>query len=169
MWLLGQFASSSLLPDGQASMMVPEVLVPLVIARVKDPAAYYQTAAIQDNGQAVIDCFFDLVHEPDLREGDLALLDTLEMMMYRVCHRANLPPAYVALQEFVEEDGAKLVLDSPHLSRRSSGITKERARNLLEAASGQHYLSATHGVQVVLTFEFLQRLTARFDAIWPRI
>ena len=168
MWLIGKVASSSLLPDGRATVMFPEVTLLLAVARVKDPDAYYRTASIPDNGQAVVDSFCELIHEPDLREWKRDQLDALEMMMYRVCHRANLPPAYAALQEFVGGDDVEVFLDSPHLSRRSSRITKERAKKLLEVArEKQHWLSS-RGMMFDLTFEFLQHLTSRFDVVWPR-
>lgn len=173
MWLIGNVASSSLLPDGQATVIFPDVLLPLVVARVKEPGAYYQTASIPDNGQAVIDCFVGMIREPDQHESDIELLDALEMTMYRVCHwdpphsNGSDPPAYVALHEFTKEGGAA-VLDSRHLARRSSGITRARARKLLRAAPKKQRWSANRGMIFDLTFEFLQRLTSRFDVVWPR-
>ena len=168
MWLIGKVASSSLLPDGRATVMFPEVTLLLAVARVKDPDAYYRTASTPDNGQAVVDSFCELIHEPDLIEWQREQLDALEMIMYRVCHRANLPPAYAALQEFVGGDGVEIFLDSPHLSRRSSGITKERAKKLLDAAPDRRRWLSNRGMILDLTFATLQSITSRFDAIWPR-
>ena len=165
-WLLSKVAAASLDRDGQVNAMFPLVLLPLAIVRVKNPDAYYETVSRPDSAPAVINCFFELIHEPNLRDRQLNSLDRLEMTMYRVCHRhpspASEPPAYVALREFATEEGGSN-LNEQYLSRRLTRITKERARELLEV-SPQKYL-ADGGTWA---FGPLQSITSRFDLIWPK-
>ena len=174
-WLLGKSVSSSLFADGTASAMLPLVLVPLAIARVKDPDAYYETVSHSDRAPAVINCLFDLIHEANLHEYQMRHLDRVEMTMYRICHQhpppnhASAPPAYLALHEFAGENGTS-TLDDQHLSRRSTGITKERAQALLGVAPPENAIETARGTvaHVTWTFATLRRLTSRFDTIWPR-
>ena len=174
-WLLSKLASSSVSPDGTASSMLPLVLMPLAIARVKNPDAYYETVSRPDAAPAVIDCLFDLINEANLHEHQLRHLDRLEMTMYRVCHQhppsnhASAPPAYLALHKFAGEEGAS-TLDDQHLSRRSTGITKERANALLEAAPHESTLETAtrRAADVTWTFGTLQHVGSRFDVVWPR-
>ena len=174
-WLLGKSASSSLFADGTASAMLPLVLVPLAIARVKDPDAYYETVSHPDRAPAVINCLFDLIHEASLHEYQIRHLDRVEMTMYRICHQhppsnhASAPPAYLALHKFADENSTS-TLDDQHLSHRSTGITKERAQALLEAAPPENAIETARGTvaHVTWTFATLRRLTSRFDTIWPR-
>lgn len=174
-WLLGKVAAASLSPNRRESAMLPTVLVPLTIARIKNPDAYYQTVSWPDSAPAVIDCFFELIQEADLHEWELKSLDKLEMTMYRVCHQhppsnhASEPPAYLALRKFVGEDGPS-TLDDQHLSRRSTGITKERAKALLEADPQENSMEKARGAawDVTWIFETLRLITSRFDVVWPR-
>ena len=167
MWLISKFALS-LLSDGPQTTMLPEVLVPLAVVRVKDPDGYRRTVFTPDNGPAVIDGFFGLIHDHNLSELDLKRMDAVEMMMYKICHRhppdvrESCSPAYAALQEFVK-NGDTSVLNSRHLSRRSSRVSRERAKALLKTAQN---LPPSDGMGADLTFEFLQRLTSRFDVLW---
>ena len=175
MWLLGKMASSCLSPGGKASAMMPLVLVPLAIARVKQPDAYYDAVSRPDQAPAVINCVFELIQEPNLHEYDRRHLDGVEMTMYRVCHlhpptdHASLPPAYAALAEFVGEEGAP-TLDDRHLSRRSKGITKDRARELLDLAPREDSWETARGtrVYVIWNFRTMRSLTSRFDVVWPK-
>lgn len=175
MWLLSKVAAASLSPDGQVSAMLPNVLLPLAIASVKDPDAYHQTVSHPDQAPAVINCLFELINEANLDKYHLRPLDRLEMTMYRVCHQrypsegTSLPPAYVTLDEFVREDGAS-TLKNQHLSRRSAGITKERAKTLLDAAPPELELVGVRGVDVHVTWTFgtLRFITSRFDVVWPK-
>lgn len=173
MWLLSKVAAASIRPDGRADTMWPYVLVPLVIARVKKPNAYYRTVSRPDQAQAVIDCFFELIpQEADQHDW---MFDRVEMTMYRVCHQHpssdynSEPPAYVALREFAL-DGSTSELDGRHLSQRSAHISRERAKALLKVAPRERELeNAGNAVtEVTWTFATLRRLTSRFDAIWPR-
>lgn len=175
MWLLGKASATSLYADGKANAMLASVLVPLAIARVKDPDAYFRTVSRPDNAPAVIDCFFELISEAGLDEWEQAQFDKLEMTMYRICHEhppsdhRSEPPAYVALREFAGEEGSSR-LDSQHLSRRSKHITQERARALLRAAQREHSIEEAGGTvaHVTWTFGTLRSLTSRFDVVWPR-
>ena len=173
-WLLAKVASSSLLADRKAYPMLPFVLVPLAVAKVKDPDAYYHTVSIPDQAPAVINCLSKLIDETQLHEYQIAGLDKLEMTMYRVCHQhpptnhASLPPAYVSLGEYAKE-GSLVPLENQHLSRRLTRITREQARTLLNRALHEHSASESGiPVQVSYTFDTLQRITSRFDVVWPR-
>ena len=165
-WLLSKVAAVSLDGNGRANAMFPLVLVPLAIVRVKNPDAYYETVSRPDAAPAVINCFFELIHEPNLRDWQLSSLDRLEMTMYRVCHRhpspISEPPAYVALREFAAEEGDSS-LNEQYLSRRLTRITKERARELLEVAPQEGPMDGG-----TWAFGPLQSITSRFDLIWPR-
>ena len=175
MWLLSKVAATSLSPEGLITTMYPTVLVPLAVARIKNPDAYYQTVSSPDEAVAVINCFFELIHEVDLEEWDLKRLDRLEMTMYRVCHQhppssyGSQPPAHLALSAFASEDGAA-TLDERHLAQRSTGITRERAKAMLKVAPREGATEVTDGavVRVIWNFEALQGITSRFDVIWPR-
>ena len=174
-WLLAKVASSSLLTGRRAYSMLPFVLVPLAVAKVKDPDAYYHTVSIPDQAPAVINCLSKLIDEAQLHEYQIAGLDKLEMTMYRVCHQhppdnyKSLPPAYESLQRFAQEDDPS-ALESQYLSLRLKKITKERASTLLEKAPAERGMLTESGVPVHVsyTFETLQRITSRFDVVWPR-
>ena len=174
-WLLSRFASSCLSADGTPSAMLSLVLVPLAIARIKDPDTYYETVSYPDHAPAVINCLFDLIPEANLYDYQIRELDRLEMTMYRVCHQhppsnhASAPPAYMALSQFAGEDGAT-TLDSQHLSSRSTGITKERAKALLKVAPRENDIETARGTiaHVTWTFGTLRHVTSRFDVIWPK-
>lgn len=163
MWLLGKVAATSL--HGRVNTMLPNVLVPLAIARVKYPDAYYQTVSCPDRAPAVLDCLFEVIHETDLEDW-AAQFDKLEMTMYRVCHQhppwdhVSKPPAYVALHEFAGEGASSL--DGQHLSRRSTHINKERAKELLKAAPPER------STEVAWAFATLRSITSRFDVVWPQ-
>ena len=172
-WLLAKVASTSLQPDQSAYSMLPLVLVPLAVARVKAPDAYYQTVSVPDQAPAVINCLSELIHEASLDTWQLNELDRLEMTMYRICNRrpaANaLPPAYVSLQEFLGD----ISLSNPdgrYLSRRLAHITRDRASMLLKEAPPEEGVSVEKGIRLRLrlTFATLQRITSCFDVVWPR-
>ena len=164
-WLLSKVAAASVGGNGRASPMFPHVLVPLAIARVRRPDAYYETVSRPDAAPAVVNCLFELLHEPNLRDWQLESFDRLEMKMYRVCHRSpsptSEPPAYVALREFAEDRGSGL--NAQYLSHRLARITKERARALLEMAPQEDLMDGG-------TWEYgiLQSIASRFDVVWPR-
>ena len=172
-WLLGKVAAASLGPGGRADAMWPYVLVPLIIARVKNPDAYCRTVSRPDEATAVINCLFELIlHEADRYRRTF---DRLEMTMYRVCHQHprsdynSEPPAYLALREFADEESTS-ELDSRHLSQRLTHISREQAKAILAAAPREHEIESVGNavMDVTWTFDTLQRLTSRFDAIWPR-
>ena len=167
MWLLSKVGAASLSGDGRSSAMFPRVLVPLAIARVKNPVAYYQTVSRPNEAPAVINCFFEFLSEVNLREWQVEELDRLEMTMYRVCHQRynSEPPAFLALREFLNDDDAS-TLDSQHLSHRSTGITKERAKVLLEIAPPMS--SFQQQQHVTWTFETLRFIISRFDVVWSK-
>ena len=141
MWLLGKVASSCLYPGGKASAMLPLVLVPLAIARVKQPDAYYDAVSRPDQAPAVINCVFELIQEDNFHEYQRRNLDRLEMTMYRVCHlhpptdHASLPPAYVTLADFVREDATSALGTAVH---------------------------------VTWNFGMMRFLTSLFDVVWPK-
>ena len=172
-WLLAKVASTSLQPDRSAYSMIPLVLVPLAVARVKAPEAYYQAVSIPDRAPAALDCLFDLIRDDHLYKRKE--LDRMELMMYRVCHEhpptdpASQPPAYVCLHEYAKEDGSS-VLDDRHLSRRLAQIDKERAQWLLTVAPSEHLFEQTGNTHLRLDLNFaaLRFITSRFDAVWPR-
>ena len=165
MWLLSKVGAASLGSDGRSSAMFPRVLVPLAIARVKKPVAYYQTVSRPNEAPAVINCFFEFISEVNLHEREMDALDELEMTMYLVCHqRSNSePPAYLALRAFVNDDEAS-ILDSHHLSHRSAGISKERAKALLQVAPPKDPFPE----RLIWTFKTLRFITSRFDVVWPK-
>lgn len=173
-WLLAKVASSSLPLNQAAYSVLPHVLVPLAVARVKAPDAYYQAVSIPDRATAMMDCLFELIHDAKLQYRQRWELDKMEMAMYRVCHEHPLedpnspPPAYVALEEYIDESST--VLDGRHLSRRLAHISKNEARALLDLAPEGHVdSSAGHvSVHLPLTFETLQSITALFDTVWPQ-
>ena len=170
-WLLAKVASSSLLADRKAYSMLPLVLVPLAVAKIKDPDAYYATVSIPDQAPAVINCLSELIHEVQLDEWQIIELDRLEMTMYRICHQHppskynSKPPACVSLDEYAKERGLKipLALDDQHLSHRLKNIDRERAKALLELEKAP----PEYDTSLILTFATLQSLTSRFDAVWP--
>ena len=172
-WLLAKLASSSLLPNREAYSMFPRMLVPVAVARVKAPDAYYQAVSIPDRAPTMMNCIFDLIHDAKLHDYQLTELNKMEMTMYRVCHEhppdsyESLPPAYMALQDYAE--GRSSELNSEHLSRRLARISRERARVLLRHAPPEQIESSAVNVSVrlPLTFATLQFITARFDAVWP--
>ena len=172
--LFAELASSSLLPSGTAYSTFPRVLVPLAVARVKAPDAYYQAVSMPDRAPAVLDCLFELIHNASLYEYQQTELDKVEMTMYRVCHEhppdnyESLPPAYVALQRFAKAP-ILLELDGRHLSSRLARINKERAGALLNLAPSEQsdWSVGTVLVHEHLTFATLQFITSRFDAVWP--
>ena len=174
-WLLSRVGAASLDPSGKANVMLPYVLVPLAIARVKNPDAYYETVSRPDKGPAVINCFFELIQEDTLEELDRRQLNRLEMTMYRVCHEyplsghASEPPAYLALHEIAAEKEAP-DLAGEHLARRSTRIAKEQAETLLKAAPGESSMVRAGGtaIDVDWTFATLRYITSRFDVVWPR-
>ena len=174
-WLLAKVASASLPSDGTAYPMLPLVLTPLAIVRVRAPDAYYRAVSTPDQAPAVIDCLSELIDDSHLGEWRQLELDMLEMTMYRICHQHppddynSLPPAYVSLDEYAQEDGPS-VLDGQHLSRRLTNIDKERARSLLRRAPRERQVLTEGGVRVELslTFTTLQSFTSRFDTVWPR-
>ena len=142
------------------SPMLPTVLVPLAIARIKNPDAYFQTVSHPDEALAVINCFFDVVSEANVDEQDQPSLDRVEMALYQVCHQpsssSRIPPAHLALEKFASEKGIS-TLDDQHLSRRLTGITKERAGELLERAPQERWI-----------FKTLRYITSHFDSVWRR-
>ena len=144
------------------SPMIPSVLVPLAIARIKNPDAYFQTVSHPDEALSVINCFFDVVSEANVAEQDQPSLDRMEMAMYQVCHQptpsnpSRIPPAHLALEEFARKSGT-LTLEDWHLSRRLTGITKERAAELLERAPQERWI-----------FRTLRYITSHFDLVWRR-
>ena len=174
-WLLAKVASMSLRPDRRAYSMLPFVLTPLAVVRIKAPDAYYRVVSVPDQAPAVIDCLSELIDDSHLDEWQRDDLDMLEMTMYRICHqhppgKYNVPPpAYVSLAEYAQEEGPS-VLDGQHLSRRLTNIDKERARTILERAPREDGISTEGGVPVRqnLTFATLQSFTSRFDTVWPR-
>ena len=174
-WLLAKVASRSLQPDRTSYSMLPLVLTPLAIARIRAPDAYYRAVSTPDQAPAVIDCLSELIDDSHLDEWQRDDLDMLEMTMYRICHqhppgKYNVPPpAYVSLAEYAREEGPS-VLDGQHLSRRLTNIDKERARTILERAPQEDGISTEGGVPVRqnLTFATLQSFTSRFDTVWPR-
>lgn len=157
-WLLGKVTDASVYHDGSVGKIFPEVLVPLVIARVKDPRAYYEAVSRPNNAAVVINSVFGLIS--DIGHLDPRTFDKLEMAMYQICYQRPLadsdagPPAYEALRRFA--DGRGQALDGQHLSDRSARVTKERAKQLLRAAPE---LSA-------FSFSDLQSITRRFDVVW---
>ena len=174
-WLLAKVASTSLPPDGNTHPMLPLVLTPLAIVRVRAPDAYYLAVSTPDQAPAVIDCLSELVDDSHLEEWRQRELDRLEMTMYRICHQHppddynSLPPAYVSLDGYAQEEGPS-VLDGQHLSRRLTNINKERARSLLRRAPPERQVLMEGGfrVELSLTFATLQSFTSRFDTVWPR-
>ena len=174
-WLLAKVVSSSLQPDRSANSMLPLVLVPLTVARVREPQAYYDAVSIPDRAPDVINCLFDLIHGDHLNDYERTDLDRLEMMMYRICHehaptsRASEPPAYASLRRF-ENVPISLPLDDRHLSRRLAHIGKERARELLNKAVPEEHTERFRNTSVSLRLNFgtLRHITSRFDVIWPR-
>ena len=174
LWLLAKVASSSFYSGGEPSVMLPHVLLPLSIARVKDPYAYNQTISRPDMPTAVIDCFFKFVHGEDVEDSDREELDRVEMMMYRICHqhprsdRDSVPPAHLALRAFTSKE-TEAVLDDRPLARRSRGINKERAKELLLADPSEAYSSDGAVGHPNLTFEALQLITSRFDVVWAGV
>ena len=174
-WLLAKVASTSLQPDRTVRSMLPLVLTPLAVVRIRAPEVYYRAVSIPDQAPAVIDCLSELVDESQLGEEYRDGLDELEMTMYRVCHqhppgKRNVPPpAYVSLGEYAPEEGPS-ALDGQHLSRRLTNIDKERARAVLEQAPPEDYMSEEARIRLrrVWTFATLQRITSRFDVVWPR-
>ena len=169
-WLLAKVASTSL-QSGRAHSMLPLVLTPLAVVRIKAPDAYYRAISVPDQAPAVINCLSELVDESQLGEEYRSGLDNLEMTMYRVCYQhppgkySVPPPAYVSLDEYAKERGLKmpLALDDQHLSRRLKNIDKERAKALLELKKAP----PEYDTSLNLTFATLQSLTSRFDAVWP--
>ena len=174
-WLLAKVASTSLQPGRTVRSMLPLVLTPLAVVRIRAPEVYYRAVSIPDQAPAVIDCLSELVDESQLGDVDRNELDKLEMTMYRVCHqhppgKRNVPPpAYVSLGEYAPEEGPS-ALDGQHLSRRLTNIDKERARAVLEQAPPEDYISEEAGIRLrrVWTFATLQRITSCFDVVWPR-
>ena len=151
--------------------MLPDVLLPLAVARVKDPGAYCRTVSRPDEAPAVINCYLDLIPTTDLDDWMQSQLDRLEMAMYRICHQhpssdhRSIPPAYVALSEFADLTSAEL--DSQHLSRRLQYISVERAKALLRAAFPEISVEGGAMTHVMWRFSTLRFLTSRFDVIWP--
>ena len=166
--LLAEAAKTSI--DRDEPAMLADVLVPLAIARVKDPDAYYRTVSRTDEATAVINCFFGLIREANLYSLELERVDTLEMTMYRICHlprppnHNSEPPACLTLSRLAGEEEVE---DSErrHLSHRSAYATRERAKALLEGdPEGQQ----GHPMRGALTFNRLRSITSCFDVVWPR-
>ena len=175
MWLLSKFVAASLSP-GQPNAMFPYVLVPLAVARIKNPDAYYQTVSRPDEAPAVINSYFELIRdEVNLDDWERQPLDRLEMTMYRVCHQHppskynSEPPAYSALNSFADEESTS-ELDSRHLAHRSTHINKERARALLRVAPRESDLETAEMIAAHRTWNFgtLRFITSRFDVVWLR-
>ena len=174
-WLLAKVASTSLQPNRSPISMLPRVLVPLAVARVKAPEAYYQAVSTPDRAPAIIDCLFELIRDDHFYDFERMEFDKLEMMMYRVFHEhpptnhASQPPAYVSLYEYAKEEGSS-TLDARHLSSRLAHVDKERARELLRLAPEEHLIEPMGNTTVHLTLNFaaLRFITSRFDAVWPR-
>ena len=173
--LLAKVASASLQPDGTADSILPLVLTPLAVVRIRAPDAYYRAVSIPDQAPAVIDCLSELIDDSNLEGWRQHELDRLEMTMYRICHQHpsddynSLPPAYVSLGEYAQEEGTS-ALDGQHLSRRLTNIDKERARAVLRGAPPERQVSTQGGfrVELSLTFTTLQSFTSRFDTVWPQ-
>ena len=174
-WLLAKAASTSLQPDRSAYSMLPLVLVPLAVARVKAPEVYNQAVSKPDRAPAIIDCLFELIRDDHFYDYERREFDKLEMMMYRVCHEhppadhASQPPAYISLYEYAKEEGSS-VLNGQHLSNRLAHVDKERAQELLNLAPEEHVTEQTRNTILHLTLSFttLRVITSRFDAVWPR-
>ena len=174
-WLLAKVASTSLQPGRTVRSMLPLVLTPLAVVRIRAPEVYYRAVSIPDQAPAVIDYLSELVDESKLGEEYRRGLDKLEMTMYRVCHqhppgKRNVPPpAYVSLSEYAQEEGLS-ALDGQHLSRRLTHIDKERAGAILKRAPPEDGISEEAGIGLhrVWTFATLQRITSCFDVVWPR-
>lgn len=96
------------------------------------------------------------------------------MMMYRICHqhprsdRDSVLPAHLALRAFTSKE-TEAVLDDRPLARRSRGINKERAKELLLADPSDAYSSDGAMGHPNLTFEALQLITSRFDVVWAGV
>lgn len=172
MWLLGKFASwslsSSVRPSGE---MLRLVLLPLAIARVKDPEAYYQTVSRPDEATAVLNCVFGLIQLTDFYASDPSIFDTTEMAMYQICHLPSsrdvlVPPAYEALRRRAE--GLEMGHYSQFLSLRLAHVTTERAKVLLDAAPKGESFERTdeETIRGLWNFGTLQLITSGFDVIW---
>ena len=164
MRLLGEFASSSLSSSVQLpGEMLQFVLLPLAIAKVKEPEAYYRTISRPDEAPAVLNCVFGLTQDAEIHKEDSRIFDALEMAMYQVCHQpfsrgVSRPPAYDALQRCVK--GLPMSGFSQLLSLRLAHVIPERATALLDAAP-KETIGGPWG------FETLQLITSGFDAVWP--
>lgn len=127
-----------LAPDGQHYRLVPDVMVPMAIAKVKDHDAYRRMVSRPNGAPAVIDCLRKWVDCDSLGECEQERMDKMEMMLYRACHprhptgQGSRPLAYLALEKLAA-GGRELTDDEKKcLSHRAARIGKEKAADLLQ-------------------------------------
>ena len=156
MGLISKTVAASIAPNEGAFSIVPDVLVPLAVCKVKAPHVYHETVCLPNRATAVLDFCFDLISEDDLEENERKHLDRMEMTMYLACHQRSPfrhgppPPAYRALNDFASGDAEEL--DTQPLSKRLAHVSRERAGNLMHLAQNVAPVS-------------LDDLVSRFDAI----
>ena len=167
--------SRDLAPEGKVYRLLPNVLVPMVVARVKDHDAYYRMVSRPNGAPAVIDCLMKLIDEDRLAEWERSLIDNMEMSLYRACHpkyasdHAKTPLAYAALERLAE--GQDLTdNERQSLSSRAARMDKEQASRLLqEAVNGMGMgmgKRSGRGEPYPLGFGTVQGFASRIDSVW---
>ena len=131
-WLASELAG-----EGRHYRIVPDVVTPMAIAKIKDHDAYRQMILRPNGAPAVIDCVSGLMDESVLDPLQRGRIDAMEMMLYRACHPkhsrggASDPLAYLALRKLAE--GQELTDDEKKvLSTRAARMDNGQASSLLQ-------------------------------------
>ena len=163
--------SWDLAPERREYRLLPDVMVPMVIAKAKDHDAYYRMASRPNGAPAVIDCLVKLIDEDRLTDYDRRQIDNMEMSLYRACHpkhasdHAKTPLAYAALKRLAE--GQELTDDERQsLSSRAARMDKERAGRLFQREVDDRVMDKRGGGTYLLDFGIVQGFASRIDSVW---
>ena len=163
--------ASELAPEGRHYRIVPDVMAPMAMAKVKDHEAYRQMVSRPNGAPAVIDCLRKWVDGDNLGEWKQKRMDDMEMMLYRACHpshskgRESKPLAYAALEKLAA--GQKLTDDEKNcLSHKAARIDKEKAADLLEKRVDSMTIDRLTGSQYAIGFGTVRSLASLIGSIW---
>ena len=152
--------------------MLPHVLAPMLMAKVKAPQAYRRMVSKPQGAVAVINCFRGMVRTEELRNyWSAEQLDTMEMFLYSACHpadRKDEPPPRAALKKIAEGTSISDE-ESRSLSNYAKELDRDEAKNILEITLNARGPSDSHrgiGEPIPLNFNILRRISALLDVLW---
>lgn len=159
--------SSDLAPQGRFHRLLPELVVPMVIAKLKNPDAYLRMVSRPNGAPEVIDCVRKLVDEGGITDWVKEALDSMEMMLYRACHpRSDMgqPLAHSALDKLAR--GRELTEDEhAALSSRAAQMDKAQASALLQKKIKHMHSDGRTGGPYPIGFGTVRGIASRIDSV----